>query len=846
MAFPRPARIAFAFGSLAPLVAAQSLFEGVRYEVGFIPRQLLRGDMQGDGKLDCVCLGETGQLNVFLAVGDGTFVPTGAFASYETATDAVLVDADLDGDLDALTVHGATSTPVVEGRLVVLHGNGQGALTKVQEIATGGITRGIARGDFDANGWPDYATVNSQSVSYSVLDGLPGGTVAAPTVYSFGAYMYEAEVADIGADGVLDMVAVGQGQLFLFSGDGQGGLFHTGSVPIAASANGLVIGKIDLDAKPDVGYVAGTTLRVISDVFGAPSETSYPVGGSCLDLAFGDFDANGRPDALTGFIDKQCALLYGNAAGGFGAATAFGVDVGVTQVDALDLDADGQSDALAAGNFALVVAHGTPSGLPHYSPATTIDVASYGTVSGLHGTDVDGDGDADVLLSGSSTLAWLAGDASGALAAPTPLAALSAPWDIDSGDLDGDGVLDVVVANEIGSFGHSVVVLRGLGGGAYAAPITHPAGSLPVDVALGDLDLDGDLDVACAALTSGLVVLIGASGVDFAAQEQYTEAGTGDRVQVGDFDANGKPDVVLSGSAGLLRYSGDGAGGLAAPLWIATGNNLDRRVVQADFNRDGRTDLATYASPSAFAGLRVHLADGSAGYLPPILLGALAGVTDLLAADVDADGNADLVCWTNHGNAGVRLGDGAAGFGALHAYGSPASNGRGIAGADLDADGRIDVVTGMTGKVVELVNLAPDAAFAAPYGTGTPDCEGATTLGATAMPQVGASGFALFSANAPAGVHGFLVVAATADAAGSDPLGLGLLLHFSPFAPWFSVGAHTELDGSAHVPLPIPADAALGGQSLAAQALWLQPLAPCSGAFAGLSSSRGLSLQIQP
>ncbi len=73
-----------------------------------------------------------------------------------------------------------------------------------------------------------------------------------------------------------------------------------------------------------------------------------------------------------------------------------------------------------------------------------------------------------------------------------------------------------------------------------------------------------------------------------------------------------------------------------------------------------------------------------------------------------------------------------------------------------------------------------------------------------------------------------------------------MLLHVNPFAPLFVLPAVAQLSGTAHIALPIPTDASLGGQSVVAQALWPQPLAPCSSALLGLSSSRGALIQIQP
>lgn len=130
------------------------------------------------------------------------------------------------------------------------------------------------------------------------------------------------------------------------------------------------------------------------------------------------------------------------------------------------------------------------------------------------------------------------------------------------------------------------------------------------------------------------------------------------------------------------------------------------------------------------------------------------------------------------------------------------------------------------------------------YGTGTPGCAGAQTMGVAAAPEVGMAAFGLTCSNAPPSSLGLGLVADAQDAAGSDPFAIGVLLHVDLFAATqlYSFDLVSDAAGVGAVAVPIPNDPLLAGQGFFAQGVW--GWTSCALPPFNLSSSRGLDFTI--
>lgn len=163
-------------------------------------------------------------------------------------------------------------------------------------------------------------------------------------------------------------------------------------------------------------------------------------------------------------------------------------------------------------------------------------------------------------------------------------------------------------------------------------------------------------------------------------------------------------------------------------------------------------------------------------------------------------------------------------------------------------DGRGELyLCNLTGEVYRIVPTTPQQVGVTPFGVGTPGCAGAHALSADSSPVVGNPAFALRCSNAPQQALGLLAFSGGADVAGSDPLGVGLLVHVQPTAAFFVIDAlASDANGVGRYALPIPGQPSLVSVQLHAQAVWGWPASACQPTSIGWSSSAGLSIVLQP
>src|SRR5262249_32336530 len=141
----------------------------------------------------------------------------------------------------------------------------------------------------------------------------------------------------------------------------------------------------------------------------------------------------------------------------------------------------------------------------------------------------------------------------------TPYATGSYPAEVAAHDYDGDGVLDLAVANAASD---SVSILIGRGDGTFKAQVQYDAGSQPSAVAAGDFNGDGKLDLAVSdEIKPGKVsILLNQGGGTFGAPASYpTDGAYPHSATVGDFNGDGRLDLAVvnggSGTVAILRGS---------------------------------------------------------------------------------------------------------------------------------------------------------------------------------------------------------------------------------------------------------------------------------------------------
>jgi hypothetical protein len=284
------------------------------------------------------------------------------------------------------------------------------------------------------------------------------------------------------------------------------------------------------------------------------------------------------------------------------------------------------------------------------------------------------------------------------------------PGSIAIADVNHDGHLDIVVANERSG---TLTVLLGDGKGHFIQAKGSPVacGKNPNDLAVGDLNGDGNLDLVVANTeTPYLTILLGDGKGGFTPSadspfdtHSYPHV---HGVAVGDFNNDGKLDVVTDswGHNQILMFFGDGKGNLIVPgHGFNTGKRPYERLRSADLNKDGKPDVVTTDLDQDAAS--ILLGDGHGGLHDAPGSPTPAGAAPWAVAidDMNHDGNLDLVTIPyapevpNANDIGVTvlLGDGAGRFTRTPASPLSLAGCEGpdrVATGDINGDGLRDIV----------------------------------------------------------------------------------------------------------------------------------------------------------
>ncbi len=267
------------------------------------------------------------------------------------------------------------------------------------------------------------------------------------------------------------------------------------------------------------------------------------------------------------------------------------------------------------------------------------------------------------------------------------------PSCVARGDLDGDGLQDVVVAVSSGP----IVTLMSRDDGNFTGRLATDFDAGAQACALGDFDGDGKLDLVVDyfrgnGITFALLKGDGEGG--FGPASYFGTNGYAGRLLVGDLNEDGKADLVIGVGPALLPFLGNGfAGFLPQPAIVGLAADQSNDVVLADLDGDGHLDFAGLSTDGT-SGLAALLGRGDGTFGAAIVSRLDFDARHLLAADVNRDGKVDLVAGpSTDGIVKTLLGDGhgAFTFGAsslvARDFGSPAIE-------DLDGDGTPDLVSG--------------------------------------------------------------------------------------------------------------------------------------------------------
>jgi hypothetical protein len=375
------------------------------------------------------------------------------------------------------------------------------------------------------------------------------------------------------------------------------------SCVVTAAWSGGVVRSVVMTA---MGLVFAAVFAAAADAaavprFGVP--VKHRVGVQPVGMVAGDLNRDRKADLATvDFESATVSVLLGRGDGSFHKRIAYRTARHPNGITLGDVDGDGDRDLITAsidkGGSISVFSN---RGAGRFKRLDTY--ASGRKAFAVAAADVNRDGRVDLLTANNSReeFAVLLGVGRGRFTVAHRYAGSGAS-DVAVGDINGDGNLDVAHGTTYHT--NSVAVRLGVGDGTFAPAAAYNSGDDTYAVTLADLNHDDELDIAAANYGSSSVsVLLGAGDGTLLPRTRYrmgfptdfTELGFVESVVVADFDRDGHSDIATPGyrKASLRRGRGDGT--FLARQGLDLGDNVKATgggAAVADFNRDRWPDLA--------------------------------------------------------------------------------------------------------------------------------------------------------------------------------------------------------------------------------------------------------------
>jgi hypothetical protein len=440
-------------------------------------------------------------------------------------------DMNSDGSLDVVVTHPFTDDTNV------LVGNGDGSFQPWQPYNVGNLTyaSSVARGDLNGDGLLDRVVANADEDDISVWLGNSDGGFQAQQRYAVGDYPNSVALGDLNRDGSLDVVVANtfSDNISVLLGIGDGGFlvqqrFGAGSFP-----GSVALGDLNGDGMPDavvtndlsddvlvlLGNGDGRFLSLSPQVIVTADYTDAIFGLSGL----GDLNGDSIMDMVVGAQDDNTSsfrILLGIGDGSFQQSSwEYSIITGThNSADASlgDVNGDGILDMVVRefgpgyggppmGGFSVLLGNGDGS---FQEPGDSTPVQTYSYIL----VDVNRDGAQDIVA--DDYVVFSNGD--GTLQEQQYIAALSVISSDTYGDVNGDGVLDVVGSGDDGE----IVVLLGNGDGSFQEQWRFAVSGSPSSFTLGDINGDGTVDLVSLDSNAFLVLLLGNGDGSFQEQQR--------------------------------------------------------------------------------------------------------------------------------------------------------------------------------------------------------------------------------------------------------------------------------------------------------------------------------------